>query len=186
MDETGGHLESREVAAYLDRALRPAERERIESHLAGCAVCRHEVVAVARIRRGSTRGFRWLIALPAAAAAAVVLLLARPAEPPPGGLLRDSGSGLTKVELVAPSMDRAVAAADLTFTWRRVGDDVSYRLNLTDARGDVIWSTSAADTTAQLPTTIRLRSGVPYHWFVDALLPDGRSIASAVRAFTVQ
>ena len=32
------HLESGEVASYLDRVLAPAEQARVEAHLADCAV----------------------------------------------------------------------------------------------------------------------------------------------------
>lgn len=188
---SGGHLESREVAAYLDRALRPADRERVESHLADCPDCRREVIEVSRIRHAPGRRLRWLIAVPAAAAAAavVILMLARSGEgpSPEGPILRDGGIGsAARVVLVSPTTDRVVDPSVLTFTWRSAGEGVSYRLALTDATGDVVWTASASDTTARLPATVRLKSGSSYHWYVDALLTDGRSIASAVQRFTVQ
>jgi hypothetical protein len=180
------HLESAEVASYLDRALPPAERERVEAHLADCAECRREVIEVSRLRHTSASRRRWLLFAPAAAAAAILIaVLARPADTPgPGPVLRDGGEepSLT-VSLVAPTDSATVEGRAVAFTWRSAGDGVSYRLTVTDDWGDVVWSGASADTTARLPST-SLRTGRPYFWYVDALLPDGRSMTSNVRRFT--
>ncbi|MGC8782707.1 MAG: anti-sigma factor family protein, partial [Anaerolineae bacterium] len=42
----GNHLHSEELSAYLDGQVRPAERRRIEAHLAGCAACRRELASL--------------------------------------------------------------------------------------------------------------------------------------------
>src|SRR5438094_80632 len=70
------HLTVADVAAYADRGLAAAERARVEAHLAGCAECRAEVVAVARLSRSFARRRRWAVMAPLAAAAALVLFLA--------------------------------------------------------------------------------------------------------------
>lgn len=183
------HLETGEVAAYLDHVLPPGERDRIEAHLADCAECRQEVIEVSRLRRTRARRSRWMIVGPAVAAAAVaVLVIARPADTPaPGPVLRDGGErpGLM-VALVTPAETAAVEGRSLTFTWRSAGAGVSYRLTLTDERGDVVWSVSLSDTIGRPPGHVRLRPGHRYSWYVDALLPDGRSVTSDVRQFTAR
>ncbi len=186
-EDPGNHLESGEVAAYLDRALPRTERERVEAHLADCTECRREVIEVSRLRHTSASQRRWLLFAPGAAAAAILIaVLVRPADTPgPGPVLRDGGEepGLT-VSLVAPTDSAIVEGRAVAFTWRSAGSGVSYRVTVTDARGDVVWSGAALDTTARLPGP-RLRAGRPYFWYVDVLLPDGRSVTSNVRHFTV-
>jgi len=44
-----GHLDEEDFAAFLDRRLSPAERERAEWHLAECSACRQELVEIGRI-----------------------------------------------------------------------------------------------------------------------------------------
>jgi len=38
------HLNEEEIAAYVDGALRPAERARVEVHLVQCCTCLAEVI----------------------------------------------------------------------------------------------------------------------------------------------
>lgn len=185
--QAGRHLESGEVASYLDRALAPREQARVETHLADCAACRREVVEVSRLRHASGSRRRWFYFAPAAAAAAIlILVLAHPANPPGRGpVLRDGrGEPGPTVALVAPGDSAAVNAAGLSFTWRSAGRDASYRITLADERGDVVWSAATSDT-ALVPST-QLRAGKRYFWYVDALLPDGRSVTSRVRRLTLR
>ena len=189
-EPSGNHLESSEVAAYLDRALARADRGRVEAHLADCDACRREVIEVSRLRHTSASRRRWLFFAPAAAAAAILIIVfARPADTPGlGPVLRDGGEepGLT-VSLVAPTDSATVEGGGaVALTWRSAGSGVSYRVTLTDQRGDVVWSGAASDTTARLPGSVALPAGRSYFWFVDALLPDGRSLTSGVRHFTVR
>ncbi len=189
-DTPVGHLQSSEVAAYLDRVLPVEKRERVEAHLADCAECRREIIDVSRVRNTARRRMRWMVFAPAAAAAAIVIfIVARPVPRSPGDgpVLRDGGDGSTsRVVLVAPAQDGPVHERAITFIWRSAGAGISYRLTLTNERGDVVWSANESDTTAQLPPTVGLRVGSPYHWYVDGLLPDGTSIASPVQQFTVR
>jgi anti-sigma factor RsiW len=183
--QTERHLESGEVASYLDRALAPAAQARVETHLADCAECRREIVAVSRLRHASSR--RWWIVGPAVAAAAVAFfVVTRPAEiPGPAPVLRDGGEPPTPaVALVTPADSVAAPATFLAFTWRSAGAGASYRLTVSDERGDVVWSATSTDTSGHPPSGTLLRIGRPYFWYVDALLPDGRSVTSGVRRFT--
>src|SRR5689334_17429464 len=68
-----GHPDRAELAAYLDRALLPDDRRRVEAHLADCGECLGELVVVSRLIRSQPRPLRryW----PAGVAAAAVILL---------------------------------------------------------------------------------------------------------------
>jgi anti-sigma factor RsiW len=46
------HLSPEDLAAYVDGALSPAERARVEGHLIGCRTCLSELTAVLREIRG--------------------------------------------------------------------------------------------------------------------------------------
>ncbi|HXV16476.1 MAG TPA: zf-HC2 domain-containing protein, partial [Gemmatimonadaceae bacterium] len=73
-----GHMKDLEIAAYLDRGLRPDQMDRIEEHLSRCADCRENVVKTQEIvahERRSRRLFHRGLFL---AAAAAVLLVALP------------------------------------------------------------------------------------------------------------
>ena len=182
------HLEAREISAYLDRTLTAMERERVEAHLADCAECRREAIEVSRVRSTVGRRSRWLIGPPIAAAAAIAfLVLLRSGENPgTGPVFREGGAEpASTVVVVSPTDTDAIRPHTLTLTWRSAGAGVSYRVSVTDQTGDVAWSASTSDTTARLPATVRLRS-TRYHWYVDALLPDGRSITSGVHSFQVR
>ena len=76
------HLTVDEVAAYADRGLAAPERARVEEHLAACAACRAEVVAVTRLTRSIASRRRWAVMAPLAAAAAVLVLLFAPWQRP--------------------------------------------------------------------------------------------------------
>lgn len=189
MTETPGvHLESSEIAAYLDRALPPSERAQVEAHLADCAPCRRESIEVLRVRNSMRRRSRWVVIPPVAAAAAVALfLLVRsggiPGPTPP--VLRDGGDGsIPRVVLVSPPDSGVVGAQRVSFVWRSVGPGVSYRITISDPKGDIVWSAAASDTSARVPASVSLRPS-SYYWYVDALLPDGRSITSGVHPFSV-
>jgi len=183
----GVHLESSEIAAYLDRALLQSERDRVEAHLADCAQCRGESIEVLRVRNSMRRRSRWLVIPPVAAAAVALFVLVRaggiPGTTPP--VLRDGGDGsIPGVVLVSPPDSGVVGSQRVSFTWRSVGPGVSYRITISDPKGDVVWSAAASDTTTRVPASVQLRPS-PYYWYVDALLPDGRSITSGVHPFSV-
>lgn len=182
--DTTFHLENGLVAAYLDGRLGPEERAKVEGHLADCPTCRREIVAVARLRRSATRRPRWMIAVPAVAAAAVVLFLswpgAREESVGRGPVVRGGGEeGVAAVAALAPAAGAVVPREALTFTWRPAGPETHYRLTVTDDQGNVVWTAATDDTT--LTARPLLVAARVYYWYVDALLPDGRSATSGAQ-----
>lgn len=179
MESEGLHLDTSDLAAYLDDVLADVERARVEAHMAQCSECRHEVVEVARVRRTATSRKHWLVVIPVAVAAVLAIVLLRPPESV-GPILRDGVERAPGVILLAPA-DSVVARTHQPFIWGSAGMEVSYRFTLSDANGDVVWSAAIGDTTLTLPAAMTLRSGRAYFWYVDALLPDGRSVTSGIR-----
>lgn len=188
------HFEADTVAAYAERRLPPWERARFEEHMATCAPCREEVIAVRRIldarRRPALRAPGLL-----AAAASVVLLVSAPLiwygtahhtglEP----ALRRSfpGPGPT-VETRLPAMDGELpAGAPLRFVWSNAGEGSTFRLTLLDQAGNLVWTIDTGDTAAAAPENLPLVAGETYFWYVDALSPDGRSSTSGPRSFRLR
>lgn len=182
------HLESRDVAAYVDRALDPAERDSIEAHLADCTECRNEIIQVTRLRRVAGVRRKWWFVIPAAAAAVLAIVLL-PSKEPGGPVLRDGPPELGPALILVVPTDSALSTLSgppTSFTWRSLDSVVSYRVTIADDSGDVVWTATSGDTAVQMPASIRLRLDRRYFWFVDALLPDGRSVASDVRTFGTQ
>lgn len=181
-----GHLDATEVAAYVDGTLEQAARARVDAHLADCDDCRAEVVAVRRMVVGAPRWRRWPV-LAALAAAAVLLLVIWPRAPdqrgPERSVVRDGEPAAAAVVLVAPD---SVATLPLSFAWHAVPDATTYRLSLTSATGELIWSGSTPDTAITVPDSVSLPAGGPYYYYVDALLADGTSGTSGVREVRVR
>lgn len=180
------HIENGRLAAYLDDRLPAVERAQVEAHLADCAECRAEVVAVGRLRRSLGRRSPWVIAAPIAAAAVLAfVLLGRPSPPAAGTdpVLREGGEPAPAIVVVAPAAATTVAPEPLSFVWRPVPSGVSYRVVLTDSSGGPVWNAVTGDSSALLPATVRLVRGGRYYWIVDALLADGRSVTSGAREF---
>jgi anti-sigma factor RsiW len=184
--KTGGrgedHLTESVIAAYLDRRMGAEERRVVDSHLAGCDECRTEVVDVSRLV--SQRKRPWLVAaagLGVAAAAVLVIALAPRGVAPGGPVLRNGAEGPAAIAAVAPADSGLVAADSARFVWRSAGADATYRLTVTDVRGDPVWSATMGDTAVAV--TAGLMPMTSYYWYVDALLPDGRSVTTGVRTF---
>src|SRR5690242_11771434 len=163
------HLENGQVAAYLDRALSPSDRSRIEEHLAGCDACRAEVIEVARLLRTQPRRRGWYVPIGVAAAAAAVLLLVwpRPAEEPalPPNYREPVVTTTAAPSVIAP---RGAIVAASRFVWTAVPHADRYRLTVFDETGSVLWESQTSDTTAALPASIRLQRGASYFWKIEA------------------
>jgi anti-sigma factor RsiW len=169
------HLSPEALAGYLDDDLSEAERSDAELHLATCGTCREELAEVRRLqpRRG---GRRWVIAaVPAAAAAAVVLVLLRPSAPP--SPVR-AGPAAETIGIVSPASTE-VNPASVPFIWRSLGPQATYTFTLQQPDGRVILSLPLSDTAVTLPDSV-IGQGRTYYWFVDGMLPDGRSRSTAV------
>src|SRR5688572_19024755 len=74
------HLESNEIAAYVDGDVHGEDRLSIQAHLAACAECRAEVAEVSRIVRTApaARRIPSRVWIPAAAAAVFALVWLAP------------------------------------------------------------------------------------------------------------
>jgi hypothetical protein len=185
------HLSAEDVAAYADQGVSARDRIRIEEHLAECGECRLELLEVTRQLRSRPHLKRWHVIAPAAAAAAaaVIFFLAALFETPARSddVLRGSEpqagrEGNAAVVAVAPLSGSTVDPENLVFIWHSL-DRAFYQLTLTDANGDVVLTLDTSDTVVALPSTTPLESERIYFWYVDALLPDGRSATTGVSQF---
>lgn len=172
-----GHMNEFEMAAYVDRRLGPADRERVEGHLAECANCRHEVLEVRGMLRRAARPRRLIIGASLLAAAAALVLIVQPATRNP---VRDGGASPV---LTAYGPTGEAALASLRFVWGAVPGVATYRLTVTGADGAPVWSGSVADTAMALPDSIMLRVDQRYFWVADALLDDGSTRSTGLHEF---
>jgi hypothetical protein len=183
-----GHPTDDDLAAYLDRRLDAAERERLESHVAWCPDCRAQLTAAsAVIRRRATVRKRWATLAPVVAgAAAIVLLVASPEGWPGVGSApahRDAPSVTATAPI--PITPRGAVTAAEALVWHRLERADRYRGTLYDASGAVIWRAETGDTVAALPDSVRLEPGAAYLWRVDARVGIDRWVQSELLQFTV-
>jgi anti-sigma factor RsiW len=181
-----GHLSEAEAAAYLDRGLPLAERDRLEDHLASCPDCRAQLIEARRILAHVRRPTRSvLIGSIAAAAAAVLIFLPRPAAHPaeklaPATVMRGS---VEATRLVAYGPTGETHARALRFVWSAAPGAATYRLSVTRGDGATVWSQGSTDTSVALPDSIVLRPHQRYFWVADALLGDGGTRSTGLREF---
>jgi hypothetical protein len=181
------HLDSGEVAAYLDNALAPSDRSRIEAHAAECDLCRAELIETASLLRTRPSVRRWYLpaGVAAAAAAGVMLVLwTQPAGGPEGssGYREPVVTTAVAPAIVAP---RGAATAAHRLVWTAVPRADRYRLTLFDETGSVVWETQTTDTAALLPDSVRLRTGTSYLWKVEAQTGWNRWVASDLVEFSL-
>lgn len=183
IDAAPRHLTEQELAAYLDGAMAPADRQQIEAHLDACAECRGELVAgrrmldalprssgaAGRIRRTSRV---WIPAAMAASLAAWVLvprLLQSPVVP--AAAVRSpvaSGEGRLRISIVEPLEGTTVDPRSVKFMWHAAAADL-YRFHLLTESGEPIWSTETSDTSVSLPPSVVLQKGRSYFWRIDGI-----------------
>ena len=181
-----GHLESGEVAAYLDGALAPSDRTDVEAHLADCDACRMEVVDVARLVRARPNSRRWYLPAGAAAAAAAVLLLLIPG-PGQDGLAPPDYREPVITTTVAPNAiaPRGTITTARRLIWSSVPHADRYQVAVFDDTGRVLWETQTSDTATALPDRIRFQPGAPYHWKVKAQTSWNRWVSSDLVEFSI-
>jgi anti-sigma factor RsiW len=174
--DTMTHLSPEALAGYLDDDLSGMERGDAELHLATCAACRDELADVRRLQRRRGRR-RWIVAaVPAAAAAALAGVFFRTSAPV--SPVRAGPAAEAPLGVVSPA-SLEVDSASIAFIWRSLGPRATYTFTLQQADGRVIASLPATDTVMTLPDSV-IGGGRIYFWFVDGMLPDGRSRSTAV------
>ena len=181
-----GHVSDLEIAAYLDRGLSGAERDRIEAHLAECAECRQSVLENDELVRRVRRPRRLLVGSAVASAAALLIMVALPMlrggdGDPATPVFRGAGA-MASLIAYGPSGESRVQS--LRFVWSPAPGAMSYRLTVSRADGSTLWTRSGRDTVAVLPDSVTLRAGDRYFWVSDALLADGGSRSTGLREFT--
>ena len=182
-----GHMNDLDIAAYIDRGLKPERRAQIEEHLADCGECRENLVKaeelVGKSRRPQLIG-RYVALLAAAAVmiVAVPSIRSRPTSERPAVTRDDNDSA----RLIAYGpVGEVKSPGVVAFTWASAPDALSYRITVTTAGGADVWSTSLTDTSVVLPESIRLGSRTEYLWVVDALLKDGSTRSTGIHRFGI-
>ena len=184
------HLTPEALAGYLDDDLSREEQQRVVLHLARCTECRVELADVRQLQRTRVRR-RWVpFLVPAAAAAALVLVTALPrdgAKPSDIRSRSDSEAHLgivSPVGIVTPAPSAEIGPGPISFIWRSAGPGASYVITVQEADGRPVWTSALADTTVALPDSIVLAPGRHWFWYVDGLLPNGRSLSTGVQRLT--
>lgn len=189
------HLSSEELSAYLDAETSPEEKATLQAHLADCDACRAEVAELTDLLRNQGRRRFWSIAIPTAAVAAVAALmlagpLGRRGGDDPAVQLRPGSSAefeaMPEIPVISPESGATVDPAHVEFVWAAFGEDPAYRLTLADEGGDPLWTLETTETRTSLPENVRLAPGERYFWFVDALLPDGKTATTGMNTLTVR
>jgi putative zinc finger protein len=182
------HLTAEDVAAFLDRRMTAAERAGAEAHLAGCQLCREELRAVHGLLR-SRPGVRPAVFIPAGLAAAaaiafVAVTLVR-GDPDAADRVRTAPAAeAARIAVRVPADGDTIAPGRPVLVWSSIAGEPTYRLTLTDASGQPLWTSTTSDTSVALPPQVVLQSRQTYFWYVDALRADGRAASTGVRRFT--
>jgi hypothetical protein len=184
---SAAHLEPADVARYLARTLSPADLESVEHHLADCAPCTAELVAVSRLHQADRAPLRRITTVAAAAAAVAGIVLLGPSLVPrrPSAPQIRGADSLPAVSVILPA-DGAVLAAAPDFTWRAVPGATAYRVSVSRASGDSVWATTTSDTSVRGSDHVSRAGSGLYYWYVDVLLEDARSVAGPVHEFRIE
>jgi hypothetical protein len=182
--ENPSHMNDLQIAAYLDRGLRPNAREDMESHLASCALCREKVAGsqasldFARKRRLVSR-----FAIVGTIAAVITLMVISPvAKRETTAIERDVDK--TK-PLPVYSPIGTVNSVPAKFVWAAVRGATTYTITVSSPDGTTLWTASVSDTVAPVPPRLVERHGT-YVWVVDATLSDQSVRASGLTQFEVK
>ena len=194
------------TAAYLDGALVESERERFESHLADCDVCRAGVVLlrvgdeepaaapaewVARARDAAprtSRSYARPLGWAAAAAAAILLVgglaLRVPPTPAPSPAFRSEGE--TALAPLHPAAGSHVAPGALRFRWAPVPGADRYRVTLRTATGESLGTVEVPGDRSELTWEGAAPPPATLLWTVEALSLDRVIAASRPTPFAVR
>jgi hypothetical protein len=121
------------------------------------------------------------------AAAVIGILILRGLDSSPNQeLLRDGREGIASMEGISPVAPLGAVDPPVRFAWSGVGTDVFYRFALLDEAGAPIYSIGTRDVSIILPESVALNPDSSYHWYVDAILPNGRSITTGLQSFEIR
>lgn len=180
-----GHMNDLEVAAYIDRGLKPQKLTEIEEHLAYCQECRENLVKAQELVSHSSSPRRYIRYGIIAAAAAAIALVAVPSlrnAPDTIDVMRGTTAS-QPLTVYGPLGD--IKSTSVRFTWASIPGALSYHLNVTTATGEPVWSASSSDTTLTAPSGIGLVTGTRYFWSVDALTADGSTRSTGTHEFGI-
>lgn len=203
-------LDELSVAEVVEARDDMSARPEIIVHLAACARCRDQVVAVARVLRdplvaAEVRRFsaspvalptrRWrgaTLGAMTAVAAAVTLMVVSSADRAPreqsmAGVKGTPVHREQSITAAAPNLIGPlgmVAAAD-TFRWTSVPRADRYRVTVFAQDGTVIWEKDATDTTMTPPDPVAGGAGTTYQWRVEARTGWDRWVASDLVEFSL-
>jgi len=191
--ESSIHVGDALLATYLDRGLGDEDRDRLEDHLAGCDACRGQLLAATGAIRGEKRRKRARTASGASALAVVIagiFFLVPPSPTSEAPQLRGGASDALRevpvLEAVSPGEGATVAVGSTSLVWHSVDGVARYRITVSDPESNVVFERDVPDTVVSLQSVGGLAPGEVYVWYVDALLPDGRSVTTGVRSFSVR
>ncbi len=187
------HLDPGLIASYLENVSDAEERSRVEAHLAECADCCEELIALEETIRTlpSRRKGRYVIPLVALGAAAAIagLIVFRPSDNPmklPAGtpiVQRSQPEERSSIAILGPESGAVVEAGEVILRWAPVEPDARYLVTVTTSDGDSVWALMTPDSAAAIP--VALDPGGEYLWYVDALLPGGGTATSGIHHFRV-
>lgn len=85
-----------------------------------------------------------------------------------------------KITLISPIWESETVPSK--FEWKKMGDDVVYKIYIYD-NGDTVWNETTKDNFIGLPENIKktLASGEKYSWQVKAFSPEGTLISVSSR-----
>lgn len=173
------------LGAVVLRSGSDADRLVTLDHVMQCADCRAEFELLRAVHAGRPRTRRPLWQ-PLAAAAVVLFLVGfgvwrvRHGAERPGPFRGES----VALSLVAPHPGETLYALPI-FVWHSIPNAVTYRVEVVDGNGELVFETTTADTTASVPHTLALSAGVPYRWWVRAQTRAGVTIVSSLIPFQI-
>lgn len=89
------------------------------------------------------------------------------------GFVMRGGRATGRIKLLSLSGTKTLAAAP-EFRWQEIEPGISYRFELIDNTGKLLFNTKAVSGSLTLPASVRLREGIVYTWEVSTRLADGR------------
>ncbi|HUG27245.1 MAG TPA: zf-HC2 domain-containing protein [Gemmatimonadales bacterium] len=190
------HLSEEILAAWVDGGLSRDDRAKAAAHLVDCDECRSLALESGGLLRGYARP-HWMRRMAIgglAAAAAVALLILTPetvrtpvgTPPTRTGGPSPAGEDVLRFAAVGPPTRSIVRPDTIILRWESLTAGTTYRVTLSNDRGDILLRTETRDTALSLQEiAATLIPGDTYNWVVDARLPNLRSAHTARASFQV-